>query len=138
MIIYKKTQKSAPYMERVSTAAVPKAPNRRKRLVAASKKHMHTVSEQVQAALTEARRAKGLLDEEYYIAAKEELEQLFDAEQYVDDQFKGLNLEELQAYLLQSLKLSQVTSATGTDYVLPIYQTINKDTNASEVRGDNG
>lgn len=47
MIQYKKAQKSAPYMEMVSKAAVSKVPNRRKRLAEASKKHMHTVGEQV-------------------------------------------------------------------------------------------
>lgn len=95
-----KDQKTHPYMESVAAAGVSGLVQQHKQQTTFNKAKRHRLHVKIMEALEEARRQSGIVEDAFMI---EDLEELFDPEQFVGEQFKGLSLEELQNYLHQTL-----------------------------------
>ena len=74
--------------------------------------------------MKEQRRKKGLLDEEFYLQTKSEMEKLFNPEDFVDTQFKDLSIDDLTDYMAKALRLETriqhpTMNAFGSSNLMP-------------------
>lgn len=104
MIQLKKQNKDFPYLEKVKKAKV-RDTTERKHVRELAKTKLLRIGDQVLAALKEQRRKKGLLDEEFYLQTKSEMEKHFNPEDFVDTQFQGLSIDDLTDYMAKALRL---------------------------------
>ena len=100
----RKQMKVVPYMEPVKKAKMPDTAAR-KHVRELAKTRQLQINEDLQARLREEKRRKGILDEEFLFHTNSEMARLFDVEEFVDERFKGLDIDEMTDQVAKALRM---------------------------------